>query len=223
MSEPDRVDGRHRELVPAATGGDIGFTGWFATRESGKEWATVNNHFVGLGASAMGDGPPPMMHICCSGVRNNPAEILELNLPFVVRRYEIAPDSGGPGRFRGGSGTNIEYEINEDCLLTLVFDQTFTPAMGRAGGGNGLRTNKARIVYPDGAVGTRQKISDKLLPKGSRVIVEMGGGGGFGPPSERDVQAILDDIADGYVTEASARAHYPQAFQAAPRSRRSVG
>jgi len=200
------------DLVPAATGGDIGFSGWFATRESGSEWATVNNHFVGLGASAFGDAPPPMMHICCSGVRNNPAEVLEHGMPFVVRRYEIAPDSGGPGRFRGGAGTNIEYEIHEDCLLTLVFDQTTTTAMGRAGGSNGLRPNKVRVFYPDGTIGTRQKISDKILPKGSRVYIEMAGGGGFGPPSERSIAAIADDMADGYVTEASARKFYPHAF-----------
>jgi N-methylhydantoinase B len=40
-----------------------------------------------------------------------------------------------------------------------------------------------------------------------------GGGGGYGPPGERDREAVLADVREGYVSEAAAREHYPHAFE----------
>ena len=42
---------------------------------------------------------------------NLPVEAMELDAPIRVRRWQLVPDSGGPGQFRGGLGQLKEYEI----------------------------------------------------------------------------------------------------------------
>ena len=49
--------------------------------------------------------------------------------------------------------------------------------------------------------------------KGATLELRCGGGGGYGPPAKRDRQAVLDDLREGYITEAHARKHYPHAFE----------
>ena len=46
-----------------------------------------------------------------SNTMNTPVEVLEMAFPVRVERYEINPDSGGAGRYRGGCGARRVWRM----------------------------------------------------------------------------------------------------------------
>ena len=73
-------------------------------------------------------------------------------------------------------------------------------------------SNGAAITLPDGSRREFGKATRLLVPKGATLELYTGGGGGYGPPSSRDAAAVHQDLREGYITEAHAQAHYPEAF-----------
>ena len=199
------------DRVPAPSGGDIGVIIWWGIGERGVTWTTGTDHFCGQGATLARDGSAPLMHISCSGIRNTPAEVLEQRFPLVVRRYALAPDSGGAGRSRGGLGTDVDYEVLEDSFATMTFEHTREPAPGQAGGEPSSRANSAIVTLCDGTVTVASKVTGLALPAGAMLSVRMGGGGGSGAAAERDPAAIAEDVRDGYVTAEAAQRLYGSA------------
>jgi N-methylhydantoinase B len=199
------------ESVPAGSGGDLCAILWWGRTPDGGFWVNGSDHFAGQGALAYADGPPPMMHIAISGIRNTPAESLEARNPVLVRRFELAPDSGGAGRHRGGLGLEVEYELRESSFCTSTVERTRMAPWGLAGGGKGT-TNIVRTFLPDGSAHEFGKVTALPLPAGTRVHVRTGGGGGFGDPAERDPEAVSEDVRQEYVSEERSRLDYPHAF-----------
>jgi N-methylhydantoinase B len=137
------------------------------------------------------------------------AEVCETLYPWRVERTELIPDSGGPGRFRGGLGLRRTYRALAEQLTVLYIDQTdarYAPH-GLAGGRPGAPA-RMRVRF-DGVRRTPTKTT-LLVPKGGEVIVETAGGGGWGPPTERDPAALTADLDDGVVTQRG-RASYESA------------
>jgi N-methylhydantoinase B len=220
-SWPTRVacDAIHRAMahampdnVAGGSGNDpCGVVCW-GNLDSGELWATGFDHSVGQGATSDGDGPSPLMVITNSGIRTSPCEAIEARFPLRLRRFELAPDSAGDGRYRGGLGLDIQYESLGDSYWTVPFERTKTPPWGLFGGGEG-RPNAFRVHYPDGTTREFGKVTRLLVPRGSLVEVATGGGGGYGPPGEREGAAVHEDVREGYVSDAAARASYPHAFE----------
>ncbi len=140
-----------------------------------------------------------------SGVRALPVEAIENAVPIVIWRKELRPGSGGAGRFRGGMGQTVEVGSVDDSPFAVfaMFDRVDNPARGRAEGGSGAA----------GTVGTRQ--GKKLKSKGKqvvggddRLIVEIPGGGGWGPAFERNPQSVLADVVAGLISLDIARRDY---------------
>ena len=106
---------------------------------------------------------------------------------------------------RGGLGQTFEIEVltDEPYLFSGLYERTQYPAPGLAGGHSGppgrLLANKD--------VGLKPKIS-QLLPADTVVTLEIPGGGGFGPPLERDPEQVLDDVLDGYISIEAAKSKY---------------
>jgi N-methylhydantoinase B len=136
-----------------------------------------------------------------------PIEILESEFPVRLREFALRPDSGGAGRFRGGLGYRRVYEILADgARLSLRLDRHREPARGVAGGQDGAlgAVVLERPGCPPQALPSR--LGGLLLQRGDVLRVDRPGGGGLGPPAERDPARLRDDLADGYVTpEAAAR------------------
>jgi N-methylhydantoinase B len=198
--------------VPAASGGDLCSGAWYGYREAtGEFWYDGSPHPVGQGASSKGDGQSSRLHHCEAATRFTSLEVWEARNPWIMERCELAPDSGGPGKFRGGLGADIAFRFVEDAFMISTVERTKNPPWGLAGGLPG-RANAGELRLPDGTVKKVAKATALPLPKGSVFTFYCGGGGGFGPPSERDSEAVLADLRDGYVTEEYARRHYPHAF-----------
>jgi len=200
------------EVAPAWSGGDILTIVWWGNRKAtGEPWADASPHPIGQGASARGDGASALMHHLQSATRFSPVEVWESRDPWLVERIELAPDSGGPGRHRGGLGLDFVFLVLEQLNITSVIERTKNPPPGLAGGGEG-RANGATIEYPDGRRVAVAKDTRVPLPEGTRVELRCGGGGGFGPPEERDPAAVLADLREGYISDDHARRWYPHAL-----------
>lgn len=134
-----------------------------------------------------------------SGVRTMSVEATEQVGPIVIWRKELRPDSGGAGTHRGGLGQVIELGPAEGYELhfSAMFDRVQNPARGRRGGGDGA---PGRVSLDDGSPFDAK--GKQLVPAGRRLIFELPGGGGWGDPTRRSPEAVDDDLAQGYVTEA---------------------
>ena len=132
-----------------------------------------------------------------SGVRTMPAEATEQAGPIIVWRKELRPDSGGPGRMRGGLGQVIELGPTEgyEFAFSCMFDRVQNPARGRHGGGNGA---PGRVYLDDGTPFDAK--GKQMVPEGRTLILELPGGGGFGDPDERDPEDVIRDHRQGYVS-----------------------
>lgn len=219
------VDHMHRALapviperIPAQTGCDVGAFLTWGNRDDGSFWGDGTNHAGGQGAAlTYGDGGGPMMHITCSGTRNNSIEVWEARTPFVTERVEFAQDSGGAGRFRGGPGLDIHYRAIRDLYVTIPWERVKSAPFGLFEGQD-ARPNEVVIEFPDGTSRSYTKASAVFVPEGSLVRLETGGGGGVGDPAERDPARVIEDLADGYISEDAARKVYAHAFEEAEQS-----
>jgi len=201
------------EAVPACSGGDINAFVWWGTREAtGEAWTDGSPHPIGQGGRARGDGASSTMHHSEAATRIAPIEVWEQRNPWLVTRAELATDSAGAGRHRGGLGVDFSFQMREDCYLTSALERTRNAPWGLEGG-LPARPNSASIRYPDGREQRFGKATRLPVPKGSTVDLHTGGGGGYGPPSERDPAAVLEDIREGYISGSEARRLYPHVFE----------
>jgi N-methylhydantoinase B len=201
------------EAVPACSGGDICALVWWGEREgSGEPWTDGAPHPVGQGAHAGGDGANSLMHVSEASTRITPIEVWEAKNPWIVDRFELAPDSCGPGRQRGGLGLDIDFTMREDAWLTSTVERTKNAPWGLAGGRE-ARANSVSMELPDGTVSRFGKVTRLRVPRGATVRLRTGGGGGYGDPAERDPALVQADLREGYITEEYARSHFPHAFE----------
>ncbi len=199
--------------VPASSGGDICALVWWGEREAtGEAWTDGAPHPIGHGGHAGGDGANALMHISESATRITPVEVWESRNPWVIEQMELAPDSCGAGRHRGGLGLDIRFVTREDCWLTAAVERTLAQPYGLLGGEE-ARANGVQIDLGDGLGPVFGKATRAVVPRGATVLLTTGGGGGYGPASERDPAAVRADVVEGYVTEEHARRFYPHAFE----------
>ena len=170
----------------------------------------------GWGGAVDHDGVSCMIELC-GNTDDIPIEIAELKYPLRYHRSELIPDSGGPGRFRGGLGTERIIEVLSDrARASIQADRTITRPWGVFGGAGGANTRYS-VVREGGAievVGGRRDdgscVSAKRsfdLVKGECLRIEAAGGGGYGPPSKRDRRSLEEDVRNGYVTEAGRKSY----------------
>lgn len=159
----------------------------------------------GYGARLASDGPDAVQ-THGQNTENAPVEETERSYPVRVERLELVEDSEGPGRFRGGLGLRKDYRFDLPTTFTILADRDRSGPWGVDGGHDG-RT--AEYVHVRDGVETRlsSKTTLDLLP-GDVISVRTCGGGGYGPPEERDPERVLRDVLEGKVSAARAREIY---------------
>ncbi len=134
-----------------------------------------------------------------SNIYVTPIEIVETEFPTRVTRFELIPDSGGDGQWRGGLSFRREYVVDQPAAILYRGDKARYPARGAAGGADGRRSRF--LVDPGGPDEKDMPANCRVeLKPGQRFRVEAAGGGGYGDPARRDPEARERDIEDGYVT-----------------------
>ncbi len=142
-----------------------------------------------------------------SNLHVTPIEILESEYPVRVTSFELVPDSGGAGEFRGGLAFRRAYELLADGTVIRRYDRAKCPPQGVDGGKAG---RASRFVIKVGTPEERvTPASGRFEMKaGDRLYLESAGGGGYGDPAKRAQERIARDIAEGYVTADAAKRDY---------------
>jgi N-methylhydantoinase B len=195
------------EVVAAGHFGDsmVAYLSGADPRRGGQPFLYVMPHAGGWGAFEGGDGEDGLINNVNGGFKDYPVEIFEVKYPALIRSYGFRPDTGGPGRFRGGCGLHRTFEVEPEARLYLWFERSVTPGWGLFGGRDAVGPD---VVVNPGRPGERHmlKVNAHRLEPGSIVELLTGGGGGFGSPLERDPERVVADVRDGYVSvDAAAR------------------
>ena len=189
------------------------------TRRRYVSYETVKG---GFGARPNKDG----INVIASGISNTmntPVEIMEMTFPVRIERYEINPDSGGAGRYRGGCGARRVWRLLDgaDATGALCMERMTSPPFGLCGGKPGAAA-VVELTTPDGATRRLPSKGAFELPAGSVIDMVTPGSGGFGPAAARDPAAMGRDLLDGYVSTAAAQRDYgiadPEALRQAAES-----
>lgn len=174
-----------------------------------------NDHLFqggGQGAGGHGDGKSALLFP--TSAANTSVEMFETRTPMLVECKELIPDSGGPGRHRGGLGQRVRVRKLADdgrpALVSLHPQGIEIDTPGLFGGGPGRR-GAIRLEEegrPD--LGHRQLGGLAELRRPSqRLTIELAGGSGYGIPAERSLEDLQRDLEEGYVTEPGKAAYTP--------------
>ena len=137
-----------------------------------------------------------------------PVEMLESAHPLLFTTYALRANSAGAGRRRGGLGLVREWQLTApEGTFAATFDRFTIRPYGMRGGEPGA-AGRLLLTRADGTQSDlRSKLSDLTLRRGDTIRIETSGGGGYGPPGERDAAAVAADLAGGYVNPRGAPAN----------------
>ncbi len=203
-----------RAVVARASGGDtmaamavyvIAY--WRMKDAESGEWLLCTDGIaVGHGARPQADG---IDAVYSRHNENYPAEFMDMEYPLRMERYAINPDSGGPGKYRGGCGIirDVRLLAPEGTFGLRVENNRF-PAWGVAGGKAGGTSSVALNPGCEGEREIRPFSDDNPWQAGDMVRIYTAGGGGWGDPLEREIPLVEKDVRGGFVSLASARSEY---------------
>jgi N-methylhydantoinase B len=197
------------ERVMAQDCGSVAVSVFSGTRpESGKRWFAGGGTITGgWGGRYESDGPSAL-DVIISNISNTPVEALEMDFPLMVDRYELAPDSAGAGRYRGGFGLRRDMRTLVPVEVAVRAERHALAPQGLFGGLNAapgsfmlIRTNGTKERLRCRQAGISMEPNDILTAL-------TPGGGGYGPPAERDPALVADDLLNGLISLDKAREDY---------------
>jgi N-methylhydantoinase B len=208
------------ERVPGSHFGTHSGVRFYGKRSDGSFFGTHDSGHGGWGAGAAHDGSGPFRTMAHGDTRIIPLELQETTLPIRIEEFSLREDSAGAGTFRGGLGFRKIYRILEPCMLQTNLDRTKFPPEGVQGGKQAM---PGAFTLIDGQTGERRSIDKEnglALKPGDMICVETGGGGGYGAPNDRALEAIQRDLDAGYVSPAAAEQDYGVIIDAHGRAHR---
>lgn len=144
-----------------------------------------------------------------SFLKNTPVEISESEIPILIHKYGLVPDSGGAGLHRGGSALLMEFQLfaPQSMVTARNRDRSMISAWGVEGGQPGAQSSFTRNPYDASPEELRNTDIVPLQP-GDTLRLIGPGAGGYGPAHERAVEKVVDDVRGGFVSPARARSDY---------------
>jgi len=195
------------ELMPAGTKAmqcHAGFGG--NDPRTGDYYCYLETQAGGFGGRDGSDGPDAVQ-THGQNTENAPIEETEMNYPLRILRYELVDDSDGAGRFRGGLGLRRDYQFyDHEVRFTVLADRDRFGPHGLFGGQPGKTASY--VLVRDGA---DRPLSSKVtldLSPDDVMSYRTCGGGGYGPPEEREPERVLRDVREGRVSVERARDVY---------------
>ncbi|MBR0671643.1 hydantoinase B/oxoprolinase family protein [Neoroseomonas soli] len=192
----------------AAPFGTINALSLAGHRGDGSRWVMFSFFGGGLGGNPESDG---LNHANnpISTATIPPVEILEAAYPVMFTQWALRPDSAGAGEHRGGLGAIYEIEVLTDADVFLLGERGKVPPFGVLGG-EPAATNRFTWDTAEGKASPPlvSKVTDVKIRAGRRVRLETPGGGGWGPPAQRDPEKVRRDLRLGFITPAAARRDY---------------
>jgi len=197
------------ERMPALPAGGMSIVNVRTTDDDGRHViAAIGPVGGGAGGGPEGDGSDGSGAIAAF-LSNTPVEINETEVPIRILRYGLVTGSAGAGQYRGGLGTVMEFQVfaPNSVVTARNRDRARFASWGVAGGKAGAVSRFIR--NPGTAQEEDLGVADLVLCQPGDVIRLAGcGGGGYGPPTVRDPDAVLTDVACGYLSVEDARRDY---------------
>jgi N-methylhydantoinase B len=153
----------------------------------------------GWGGRPGKDGPDGLSQ-GIHNLANNPIEMVEHDFPGLILDYCYIPDSGGPGRWRGGMAIERSMRMDVDCEFSAQYDRIKFPAPGLHGGSPGRPARLLLEREGEATIELAGKVVGFRLQKGDVIRIQTQGGGGLGDPLARDSALLHRDLAQGKVT-----------------------
>lgn len=178
-------------------------------RRTGRPFVSmVEPHGGGMGARASKDGVNGI-RVYVGNAGSLPVEFIEQTMPLVVEEWALVTDSGGAGRYRGGLTARRTYRVGFDqATFTVAGERGQFAPQGHFGGQAGAHF-LCSVTHPDGSTELLPpKGATAVVRQGDRVVVQPAGSGGYGDPRQRPAEDVMADLANGYISEASARNQY---------------
>lgn len=166
--------------------------------------AFINQLFLGLtggAASAETDAWLTIGHVGNAGlIYIDSVELDELRQPLHVHARRLLPDTEGAGRRRGAQALLVEFgPAGCDVAVNYVSDGVINgPAGVRGGLGGGCASQF--LVRADGGVEELPGCAQIVMRPGERVRSITTGGGGYGPPGEREPERVAHDVREGLLS-----------------------
>jgi len=199
---PDRIPAGHFGYMMIGRS----FTGYDPRR--GKKFVLQTIDGGGWGGRPTQDGPSGSVTVCQGDVRNAPIESIEQKCPVIVEARELLPDTGGPGKHRGGLGLRLQVRALEEGRWGLPPHRRNTyPPWGLWGGKLG-RGGTNWVKTPEDTEWKQTGIYRLPVTKQTVIRAQTTGGGGWGDPLERQPGLVLTDYLNGYVSKQGARDDY---------------
>lgn len=202
------------EKVSASWGHANGcnIAGWDTRHDEEYVTMVLASIISGAGATNSQDGWHACGPECCFGaLTSGDIEMLEHSYPIIIHEYGLMEDSGGAGKFRGGSGTRWAVEPLDQPMTLITFGEgRRIPAMG-AGGAQSTMIEKKVGRLELTRNGETQIITDNVIEtiQPGEIAANMNpGGGGFGNPFEREPRKVVEDVRNGLVSIEGARLDY---------------
>ena len=197
------------ELTNGCAYGTINALSLAGYREDGRRWVMFSFFGGGHGGHPKGDG---LSHgnAPISTATIPPLEILEAAYPVMFRQWALRADSGGAGKNRGGLGAVYEIELLEKSAEGFIFGERAKHAPPGVLGGKSAALNKFYFEQSEGDLTPPMgsKMVGIQLINGQAVRLESPGGGGYGDPLLRSIDAVTEDIRLGYITPENAQSEY---------------
>jgi N-methylhydantoinase B len=163
----------------------------------------------GFGAKINEDGVSATVCMNDGDTHNHPVEQMEAKYPLLFERHALRENSGGAGRHRGGLGTEQVVRARSPININIQVDRVHCAPWGLAGGHSGAGNQVTlRLGGKEIADLPNAKVLMQRLDAGDAITIRAGGGGGFGPPADRDPQKVANDVRQGYVSRGIARDIY---------------
>jgi N-methylhydantoinase B len=195
---PDRLPAGSKAMMCHA-----GFGG--VDPPSGEYYCFLETFAGGYGGRSGSDGPDAVQ-THGQNTENAPVEETELNYPVRVTRLSLVEDSEGAGRFRGGLGLRKDFLFDRPTTFTVLADRTVRGPWGVLGGHDGKPAEY--VLIRDGLQTLLSAKTTIDVEPGDTVSYRTCGGGGYGPPEERDPELVARDVREGKVSLARAQGVY---------------
>jgi N-methylhydantoinase B len=174
---------------------------------TGKHWSFYETIAGGMGGRPISDGIDGI-HTNMTNTMNTPIEVAEREFPLLFHRYELRRDTGGAGRWRGGTGIERSWKLlSSSATLSILAERTKISPWGLFGGKNGT-VGEYTIQRKKGSV---EKLMSKCTVKMNQddiLVVKTPGGGGYGDPLSREPMKVLADVLEGKVSIKAAYTDY---------------
>jgi 5-oxoprolinase (ATP-hydrolysing)/N-methylhydantoinase A len=165
----------------------------------------------GQGASLHGDGKSGLLYP--TSAANTAIEVFEARVPVLVLEKTFLADTGGAGKHRGGLGQRVRFrKLHDDGLPTLaaLYPEGVRVTLPGLFGGHPGGAAFAGGRRPDGSLvrdcGTGELVTLTRTDEHAEIV--FAGGAGYGDPGDRPREKVRADLADGYISDETARTIY---------------